>query len=80
MHLENQVNQVLNRLFAILNEHSLKVPGQDAVFPIDYLEGDPEDVLEEHVPMPVNLATLTVILLLSLTTATDMRQKGQPTY
>lgn len=30
--------------------------------------------------MPVNLATLTVILLLSLTTATAMRQKGQPTY
>ena len=80
MHLEHQVNQVLNRLVAILNEKSLQVLGQDAVFPVDYLDGDPEDVLEEHVPMPVDLATLTVILLLSLTTATGMRQKGQPTY
>lgn len=67
-------------MVAILNEKSLKVLGQDAVFPVDYLDGYPEDVLEEHVPMLVDLATLTVILLLSLPTATAMRQKGQPTY
>jgi hypothetical protein len=53
-----------------LNEHSLKVFGQEAVIPVDYLDADPEDVLEEYVSMPVDLATLTVMLVLSLVTAT----------
>jgi hypothetical protein len=51
-----------------LNQHALKVLSQDAVVPVDYLDGDPEDVFEEHVPMPIDLAALTVVLLLSLAT------------
>lgn len=41
--MPHQINQ--DRLVAILNEHSLKVFGQEAVIPVDYLDGNPEDVL-----------------------------------
>jgi hypothetical protein len=66
--IPHQINQDI--LVAILNEHLLKVFGQEAVIPVNYLDGDSEDVLEEYVLMTVDLAALTVMLVFSLNTTT----------